>query len=191
MAAPFVVPFNNCPNDTIQLTQSGYTVPAGKYARISGTIYSGVLKVNSDAIIGNHSTASLVIQSGSNTVSGGAETTLITAGGNVHGFVIVNCTTSGGSGATFRMRRSGTTCGSTVLSANTAGSFTCFVKTGDTITGQPATGVSTNVDASISGSASLVGNNFSIWVESGDVVSFSDAGVAGVAGLIEEFNQIT
>ena len=38
MSAPFIIPFNNQPVATVPKSGAGYTVPAGKYARVSGAI---------------------------------------------------------------------------------------------------------------------------------------------------------
>lgn len=202
MSAPFIIPFDNNPSSVINLTSAGYTIPAGKYARIDYRLYSGVLNIDGNMVATATSTdEGLQYASGTTSVGSTSEITLITATNSNQGYFkfswVANNSTNG-STVTFRHKRGGIVIGQTALihdgtNARTA-TWWGFIVLGDILTVQQTSVVANARSVTLYGDATVGSSNQSqgtFWLGEGSVITFSSSLPVSVSGIIQLYNKIS
>lgn len=197
MSAPFIIPFNNNPSSVIALTSAGYTVPVGKYAKITYRLFSGVLSLDSSIIASNACYNGHVYATATTTSTSNSELTVLTVPSNVSGEMRVVCTANPAGGAVFRLKRSGTILTSFIVASGATDIFFDMIIPSDTITIQQTSGSSSSRIVSLQGMTSgstttSPTSKFSdFWANSGSVISLSSPAPILIFGTIELYNQIS
>jgi hypothetical protein len=190
------IPFDNNPASVVALTSSGYTVPSGKYARVTGRIYLGAIAVNGTNVFYGTATSAL-LDSGSTSSTSTSQITLITVPSGVAGVTYFSYSWStGAAGYTLTIRhiRSGGTQWTATDSSSTStqsGSYYLSVLPGDTITAQHS------ATANYARNFYLYGLNtawadFDFWAPAGTVITTVGSGLGTViTGQVQVYNVIS
>ena len=196
MASTVFVPFNNDPVSVSPLTTTGYTVPVGKFAKLTGILYHGTLLVNGTPHL--YSNGHATFGSSSTTSTSTGNITLVTAPTNVAGFATISYSWASQSNlgytATFSWLRGGTTLWSVTEGDETttqAGSTSGFVRPGDIFRTSQSNAVSWTRSITVSANG-YNPTEIDLWLPSESVVTFSSGNyLPSVDGQITIYNAIS